>query len=190
MRNFLRAIVLRVLYPALMLAGTFFKGKREPLQLFVINLNNRLIRAEWDAKKISSRKFIEGKRKILLLLPHCLQISNCDIRLTFNVGNCKRCGKCEIKDLIGIAEEMGLDIFVATGGTLARRIVSDVRPDAIVAIACERDLSSGIVDTYPLPVFGITNERPSGPCLNTRVDLTKVREALKIFCIHESMGDN
>ncbi len=80
-----------------------------------------------------------------------------------------------------ISEERGLDIFIATGGTIARRIVKEVRPDAIVAVACERDLSSGLVDTYPLPILGITNERPFGPCLNTRVDLTKVKEALEFF---------
>jgi hypothetical protein len=29
-----------------------------------------------------------------------------------------------------------------------------------------------------MPVLGIPNERPFGPCLNTRVDLKKVEEAL------------
>lgn len=115
---------------------------------------------------------------MLLLLPHCLQVDACDVRITHDVRKCKRCGRCEIKDLIEISEEKRLDLFVATGGTVARRIVHDGRPDAIVAIACERDLSSGIVDTFPVPVLGITNERPCGPCLNTRVDLMRVREAL------------
>ncbi len=70
---------------------------------------------------------------------------------------------------------------MATGGTLARKIVLDARPEAIVAVACERDLSSGIVDTFPMPVMGISNERPFGPCFNTRVDLEKVKEAIRFF---------
>lgn len=182
MYGFLRGMVLRLLYPVFTLVGAFSRDKKERLQLFVIDLNNRLVRAEWNGSKSDRGKEpAASKKKILLLLPHCLQTSECDIRITHNIQKCKRCGKCEMKDLIGISEERGLDIFIATGGTIARRIVKEVRPDAIVAVACERDLSSGLVDTYPLPILGITNERPFGPCLNTRVDLTKVKEALEFF---------
>ena len=85
---------------------------------------------------------------------------------------------CEIKDLIEIAEKYDLNLHVATGGNLARRIVKEVRPEAIVAVACERDLSSGIADTYPMPVIGIPNIRPYGPCKNTLVSLEKVKEAI------------
>jgi hypothetical protein len=166
--DFMRGFTLKVLYPALMLAGSFAKDRKEDLQAFVIRLNNRLV--------LRGRI---GAKRILLLMPHCLQIDECDIRLTHNIRNCERCGKCEIKDLISIAEKNGLDLRIATGGNLARRIVSEVRPDAIVAVACERDLSSGIADSYPLPVLGIPNERPFGPCLNTRVDLGKVEAAIE-----------
>ncbi len=165
-----RGIVLKVFYPFLMLCGAFVKGKKEDFQRAIIRLNNRLVRSEGIRTK-----------KILLLLPHCLQTTKCDIRLTHNIYNCARCGRCEIRDLIDIAEEHHLNLFVATGGTLARKIVSEARPEAIVAVACERDLSSGIVDAYPLPALGVPNERPFGPCLNTRVDLDKVREAIRFF---------
>ncbi len=169
--RFLRALTLKVLYPIFMLMGAFSEETREKLQRRVINLNNRIVRA---GKLRATR--------ILLLLPHCLQTNECEIRLTYNIYNCKRCGKCEIKDLIQIADENNLNLFVATGGNLARKIVKDVHPDAIVAVACERDLSSGIVDSYPLPVLGIPNERPFGPCFNTQVDLERVREAIQFFC--------
>ena len=172
MKRFLRAFVLKVLYPLLMLAGAFLKSRKEVFQRYIIDLNNRLIKAEPD---------IYRTKRILLLLPHCLQTSECDVRITNDINNCKRCGKCGIKDLIQVAADNDLKLFVATGGNLARRIVSEVKPKAIVAVACERDLSSGIVDSYPLPVLGIHNERPFGPCRNTQVDLEKVREAIKFF---------
>jgi len=70
---------------------------------------------------------------------------------------------------------------VATGGTLARKIVKDFRPRLIIAVACERDLTSGIHDTYPLPVYGILNQRPNGPCWNTKVDIQRVEEAIQTF---------
>jgi uncharacterized protein len=168
--RWMRRLTLRVLYPLAMLAGSLRKDRKESYQQFIIDLNNRFVTREHHLP-----------RKILLLLPHCLQINECDIRLTYNIHNCKGCGRCEIKDLISLAEEYHLELFVATGGSLARRIIAENKPDAIVAVACENDLSSGISDTYPLPVLGITNERPFGPCVNTRVDMNRLREAIKIF---------
>jgi hypothetical protein len=153
-----------------MFAGSIAKKKKEDYQRFIIHLNNKLVRKEKPKPQ-----------KILLLLPHCLQIDECDVRLTYNIYNCKRCGRCEIKDLIQIAEDNHLTLFVATGGSLARRVINEIKPEAVVAVACENDLSSGIADTYPLPILGITNERPFGPCLNTKVDLVKIKQAIEFF---------
>jgi hypothetical protein len=169
-RRLIRGFTLKFIYPLLMFAGSLAKNRKERYQRFIIDLNNRLVRKEkWRSEKI------------LLLLPHCLQRKECDVRLTYNIYNCKRCGKCEIKDLIQIAEENNITLFIATGGSLARRTVNEIKPDAVVAVACENDLSGGIVDTYPIPILGITNERPFGPCLDTKVDISRVKEAIEFF---------
>lgn len=165
-----RAVLLKIIHPLLMMVASIMPDKKEALQSFVIRLNNRLVLS----LKIKSKK-------LLLLMPHCIQVDKCDIRLTHNVRNCKQCGKCDIKGLVEISDRTGIEIFIATGGNLARRIVKDVRPEAIIAVACERDLSSGIADVYPMPVYGVWNERPCGPCLNTRVDLKKVEEAITLL---------
>ena len=60
-------------------------------------------------------------------------------------------------------------------------MVMQARPKAIVAVACERDLTSGIQDVFPLPVLGVLNERPFGPCFNTRVDINKLEAAILTF---------
>ena len=73
--------------------------------------------------------------------------------------------------LIDMANRMGFHFRVATGGTLARKIAKELRPKMLLAIACERDLTSGIQDVYPLPAAGVLNIRPNGPCYNTTVDL-------------------
>ena len=117
--------------------------------------------------------------KLLLLMPHCLQNNECDVKITGDVHRCKKCGKCEIKELVELADHCHVELSVATGGTIARRIVVEKRPELIIAVACERDLTSGIQDSYPIPVYGILNERPFGPCFNTQVDMTKVKEAMK-----------
>ena len=64
---------------------------------------------------------------------------------------------------------------------MARRVIKTLRPQAVVAIACERDLTSGIQDVFPLPIIGIFNERPFGPCCNTRVDIARVEATIQSF---------
>ncbi|MDP2992041.1 MAG: DUF116 domain-containing protein [Deltaproteobacteria bacterium] len=119
--------------------------------------------------------------RLLLLMPHCLQNYDCTVKITGNVDNCKRCGQCKIKDLVEMAETYHVGLSVATGGTIARRIVVEKKPQLIIAVACERDLTSGIQDSYPVPVYGIFNIRPYGPCFNTQVDLKKLEKAMLHF---------
>ncbi|MGI6553284.1 MAG: DUF116 domain-containing protein [Bacillota bacterium] len=46
-------------------------------------------------------------------------------------------------------------------------------------MACERDLTSGIQDVNPLPVMGVLNTRPNGPCHNTDVDVVEVEMSIR-----------
>ena len=137
-----------------------------------IAINNQLVLAE--AKRVVPDR-------LLLLLPHCLQNHECKVRIIGNVYNCEGCGKCKIKDLVALSKKFNVPVSVATGGTLARKIVVEKRPDVIIAVACERDLTSGIQDSYPIPVFGIFNKRPFGPCYDTDVDLDLVEKGIDTF---------
>lgn len=87
--------------------------------------------------------------------------------------------KCEIKDLMEISKKYNVKLSIASGGTMARNIIKNFKPELIIATACERDLISGLMDTVNLPVIGILNERPYGPCLDTRVDLNKITSILE-----------
>jgi hypothetical protein len=165
----LRGLVAKVLFPFMILMGRLFGVSKGTVQQSFIQLNNHLVR---------SNKHRSRPNKLLILLPHCIQDFDCQIKITGNIKNCKGCGRCRIKDLIEIADQYQLKIAVATGGTLARRIIVENRPEAIVAVACELDLTSGIQDSYPIPVIGILNERPNGPCINTTVDIQKIKEAI------------
>jgi hypothetical protein len=168
----LRGIVAKVLFPFMILMGRLVGVSREKVQQSFIELNNHLVR---------SNNHRTRPNKLLILLPHCIQDFDCQIKITGNIKNCEGCGKCEIKDLIELSEQYHVKIAVATGGTLARRIIVENRPEAIVAVACELDLTTGIQDSYPIPVIGILNDRPNGPCINTKVDIRKVREAISDF---------
>ncbi|MEW6377446.1 MAG: DUF116 domain-containing protein [Thermodesulfobacteriota bacterium] len=168
----LRGIVAKVLFPFMILMGRLVGVSKERVQQSFIELNNHLVRSNHHRAQ---------PEKLLILLPHCIQDFDCQIRITGNIKNCKGCGKCEIKDLVDLSDQYQVKIAVATGGTLARRIIVENRPEAIVAVACELDLTTGIQDSYPIPVIGILNDRPHGPCINTKVDIQKVRGAVLDF---------
>jgi hypothetical protein len=177
----LRGIVAKVLFPFMILMGKLVGISKERVQQSFIELNNDLVRSNRQQTRYNN---------LLILLPHCIQDFDCQIKITGNIRNCKGCGKCEIKDLIELSDQYQVRIAVATGGTLARRIIVDNRPEAIVAVACEHDLTSGIQDAYPIPVIGILNDRPHGPCINTKVDIQKVREAILDFLSTEEDDQN
>jgi hypothetical protein len=167
-----KRITVRILFPLALAIGRTLGIPQDEIRGSFIEINNSLVRA--------SSRLVKGDR-LLLLLPHCLQSFECPHRVTSEVRNCKRCGGCEIADLIEICDGYGIKMSIATGGTLARRVIVETRPKAIVGVACERDLTSGIQDSYPIPVIGVLNERPFGPCRDTRVDLSKVEAAVSFF---------
>lgn len=91
---------------------------------------------------------------ILVLAPHCLQFNGCPHKITNDIGNCAGCGRCQVSEFRKMKDEYGINVAVATGG---------------------------ILDSHPLPVFGVLNERPHGPCQDTTVNFNRVRAAVHSF---------
>lgn len=170
-----RGLTIRLFLPLMTLLARSLGIDKERVRSSFIKVNNELVLSE-------RKKYDPGQ--ILLLMPHCLQSSRCQYRLTYDIRNCRRCGQCPIDGLITLSDAYGIHLAVATGGTIARRVVVQKRPKLILATACERDLASGIQDTYPLPVYGVLNERPNGPCLDTFINLRHVEDALLMFLKH------
>lgn len=165
-----KQITLKVLFPINLFLGKLFGLSRGHVRESFVRVNNSLFQA--TQKRIK-------KDRLLILLPHCLQNFDCPHRIIADYNNCRRCGGCLIGDILKLKDKHNVDLSIATGGTLARKVIVDKRPTVIVAVACERDLCSGIQDAYPIPVYGILNERPHGPCMNTRVDLETLDEAVR-----------
>jgi len=119
--------------------------------------------------------------KVLLLLPHCLQSSQCKIRVTADIINCEECGACDIAKLKTYSKEHNIQAAVASGGSMARKLITDLRPSVIVAVACHRDLVEGTRDAWKLPVYAVLNERPNGPCFETTVSMKTIEFAINKF---------
>jgi hypothetical protein len=99
-----------------------------------------------------------GAGELLLLVPRCLSRDTID-------------------GVLAIAGKYAVPVFVATRGQLARRVIRERRPRAVVAVACERDMVSGLHDVAgKVPVLGLTLRLPQGPCKDTLVDLALLEE--------------
>lgn len=147
-------------------------SKKEHLMESFLNFNNEVVLTNHQGAH---------HNKILLLLPHCLQKDDCKIRITNDIISCEQCGGCDIAKLKDLVSDPRVVAAVATGGSLARKLIKDHRPDVIVAVACHRDLVDGVRDAWHFPVYAILNERPNGPCFETTVSIATVKFALQKF---------
>jgi hypothetical protein len=162
---------IRFLFPVAVFLGKRLGFSKDEIGESYVHVNNSF------AKAIENVKF--KPKDILILLPHCLQFNDCKVRITNDIKHCTECGLCDIAELKKVAEKYSVNIAIATGGTLARRIIIENRPKFIIAVACQRDLVSGMQDVFPIPVFGVLNTRPNGPCISTRVAVQEIEEILE-----------
>lgn len=169
-------MAINVLFPLALVIARVFGISPDRLKSSFIEVSNQLVR---------TRRIEVLPKKLMILGPHCLQKTDCPHKITLDINNCKRCGGCPIHDLRDLSERYGVKLAIASGGTLARKVIMELGPQAIVAVACERDLTSGIQDVEQIPVLGVLNNRPEGPCCNTRVNINRVEQAIRYFLYGE-----
>jgi hypothetical protein len=129
-------------------------AKRDWVEHAAIDVYNTL--AERRGRKV-------GKGELLVLIPRCLS-------------------KQALDGVLEIAGRYEVPVFVATRGQLARRVIRERRPRAVVAVACERDMMTGLRDVAgKLPVLGLTMQLPNGPCRDATIDLTQMEKWVQGF---------
>ncbi len=148
-----RELSITFLTPLILSLGKKFGISFDRMGNSFIKVSNSLIR---------SMRWKTVDKKVLILLPRCLM-------------------RPIQKQIIGIAKKYQCLIFTVPGGSLARKIILEKKPSAVIGVACERDLLSGIREVHHIPVIGIPNKRPEGPCKNTTVDYQKIEEAILFF---------
>ncbi|HKC38053.1 MAG TPA: DUF116 domain-containing protein, partial [Gemmatimonadales bacterium] len=124
-------------------------GARDWVEHAAIDVYNTL--AERRGRRV-------GKGELLVLIPRCLS-------------------KQALDGVLEIAGRYEVPVFVATRGQLARRVIRERRPRAVVAVACERDMMTGLRDVAgKLPVLGLTMQLPNGPCRDAAIDLEQMEK--------------
>jgi hypothetical protein len=135
-------------------AGRF--GRRDWVENAAVKVYNALA-------AVRGRKVATGE--LLLLIPRCLSKETLD-------------------GVLGIAGRYGVPVFVATRGQLARRVIRERRPRAVVAVACERDMVTGLHDVAgKVPVLGLTMTLPAGPCKDARLNLGQLEAWVRTYVV-------
>jgi uncharacterized protein len=147
-----RGLFLRLMRLTSRVAARF--GRRDWVENASVKVYNSLA-------LMRKRKVTSGE--LLVLIPRCLS-------------------KATLDGVLGIAGKYDVPVFVATRGQLARRVIRERRPRAVVAVACERDMVSGLHDVAgKVPVLGLTMTLPAGPCKDALLDLPRLEEWVRSF---------
>lgn len=134
--------------------ASWFKFSRDRIGHSFVRVYNSISRAT---------KVKKDEEKLLILLPRCLT-------------------KELLKEITGLKDIYPVDVHTVSGGELARKKVKELRPTAVIGVACERDLVSGIRDVgNRFSVIGIPNLRPDGPCKNTTIDMRELISAIEFY---------
>ncbi len=153
-RRLPRSLPLRFLVPTVYRLGKLIGKSRDQITHSFILVNNRWIRV---------LAFKPNAARILILLPRCLQKPLLDQVRRFSIMR-------------------QIPVYIVNGGEMARRIIEEKAPNAVIGVACERDLLSGIRDLCPrIQIIGIPNLRPEGPCRNTLIDFDELEQAVGVF---------
>ena len=134
--------------------GDLLKYNRDKLGNSFIKVSNSFSRATKNPLQ---------KEKLLILLPRCLT-------------------KETYQEVRNITSEFNVEMAICTGGEIARKKVKEFRPSAVIGVACERDLVSGIKDVgRKISAIGIPNIRPLGPCKNTYINYADLRNSIRFY---------
>jgi len=170
----LSRIALRYFMPVILSISDLTNYYKDEIRRIYIKANNQYVLSV--VKKCA-------KDKILIVLPHCLQNSKCSNRIRNALDECVQCQACNLGDIKEKISKHGVAVEIATGGTSARKVIRDVKPEFVIAVACERDLTSGLTDVKGIPVYGILNKRPNGPCKDTFVDVDELERVIEHFAL-------
>lgn len=148
----------------------FFSSVSKHCGISKDRLGYSLIEISNELTRLRMRKGSNGR--LLVLSPRCLDRDSAD-------------------QIRALSSEYDCDFYMAPSGAQARQKVAQTKPAAIIGIACERDLITGIRDVgYYFPVLGITNKRPIGPCKGAFIDMNELRAGIDAFRNRYDLGDS
>jgi len=129
--------------------------------------------------------------KRAVFIPQCLRnVKECPAEFGEYGWKCTKCGKCSIGDIIEYGEKLGYkQFYIVPGGSLVKKILKEKVPKgeikAALGIACWPELAEANekLSILKIPLQAVPLLRAG--CINTLVDLERVRMALEVGLTQE-----
>ncbi|MDD4870218.1 MAG: polyprenyl synthetase family protein [Kiritimatiellae bacterium] len=117
----------------------------------------------------------------ILLLPKCLRsVGECQAEIDEFGLLCKECGRCPIGKLQAEAEDLGYVVLIAEGATVVTKLLESGKVDAVIGVSCMETLERSFPHMAADAIPGIAIPLFMDGCVNTKVDLDWVRDALRL----------
>jgi hypothetical protein len=147
------------------------KSSDEINKLFAEKKNRRMKNA-FSAAKHSER---------VVFVPHCMRnIEKCIAHEKGSHYVCMECGACKISEISKSSRKLGyMGLFILKGGKAVDKLVSELKPKAIVGVACFFEGTQGIKagEKHKLSVQFVPLTKDG--CVNTDVELSEVLKTLE-----------
>ena len=145
--------------------------EQELFQLYVEAKNRSLIES-FAATPYNER---------IVLLPQCLRAKDCPAEIGEYGYECQQCGRCSVAKIMQLTKDLGYKgVFIMPGGSLAKKVLVELKPKASLGVACYKELVMGSYLCEKVGVIGQGIELLKDGCINTIVNMKALKEALHV----------
>jgi hypothetical protein len=145
--------------------------EKELFQLYIETKNRSLV------KNFAAIPYNER----VLLLPQCLRAKDCPAILGKYGYECQGCGRCSVEKIKHVTENLGYKgTFILPGGSIAQKILLEIKPKATLGVACFKELVLGSFLCEKLGIIGQGVALLRDGCINTIVDWKTLNKTLNI----------
>ena len=117
----------------------------------------------------------------VVLLPQCLRAKDCPAEIGEYGYECQQCGRCSVAKIMQLTKELGYKgTFIMPGGSLAKKVLVELKPKASLGVACYKELVMGSYLCEKVGVIGQGVELLKDGCINTIVNMKALKDALHV----------
>ena len=138
--------------------------------------------------------YVEAKNRLLIqsfastpynerviMIPQCLRAKDCLAEIGKYGYECQQCGRCSVAKIMQLTKDLGYKgAFILPGGSLAQKIILELKPKASLGVACSKELVLGSYLCEKMGIVGQGVELLRDGCINTIVDMKTLKEAISV----------
>ena len=133
----------------------------------------------WNNQRVREHFQLHRAGKALVLLPHCIQASNCQAGIVEDLGKCFSCGGCPAGEVLSNVLSANWNCQINNRSHKVYREVRAFNPDLIIALSCPDRLLKGLTKLSEVPSYVIPLQLPHGMCVDTTFSVPHLGAAME-----------